>query len=77
MRDGEGHMAELSEDEHGLRIVEHHSPIRDLLEAFPVVARLETVLFQRVLGIPVQSEEAGASGLYCATFVMAPNCAAR
>ena len=51
-----------------VRIVEHHSPILDVLRAFPIVARLETDLFQRLLGVPVQREETNASGLFCATF---------
>lgn len=69
LRDHDGHMAECETDAAGaVRIVEHHSPILDLLRAFPLVARLETDLFQRLLGAPVQREETTASGLYCATF---------
>lgn len=67
LRDNEGCMADF-DAEGGLRIVEHHSPIRDLLAAFPIVARLETEMFQRVLGVPVRREETNASGLYCCTF---------
>ncbi len=69
LRDAEGHMAEVVHDESGsIRIVEYHSPIRDLLDAFPVVAKLEADLFQKLLGVPVRREEAGVSGLFCATF---------
>jgi predicted ArsR family transcriptional regulator len=69
LRDHDGYMAELEADESGaLRIVEHHSPILDLLRAFPLVAKLEADLFQRVLRAPVHRDEATASGLYCATF---------
>jgi predicted ArsR family transcriptional regulator len=53
-----------------MRIVEHHSPILDLLRAFPLVAKLETELFQRLLGVAVQREEAVASALYRATFTI-------
>lgn len=66
-RDTEGHMAEF-ESVGGLRIVEHHSPILDLLQAFPIVARLEAEMFQRVLKTPVRREENGTPGLYCGTF---------
>ena len=69
-RDQEGHMAELEKDESGFRIVEHHSPILDLLRAFPIVARLETEMIQRVLKMPVQREEQAISGLYQCTFRM-------
>ncbi len=69
LRDHEGHMSECEIDEQGgVRIVEHHSPILDVLRAFPLVARLETDLFQRLLRVPVEREEVTASGLFCATF---------
>jgi predicted ArsR family transcriptional regulator len=62
-------MAELEVQESGgLQIVEHHSPILDLLRAFPLVAKLEADLFQRILRAPIRREEQTASGLYCATF---------
>ena len=67
VRDNEGCMAEL-EAEEGLRIVEHHSPVLDLLRAFPIVERLESELFQRMLKAPVRREETTVSGLYCCTF---------
>lgn len=71
LRDHDGYMSECEEDESGdLRIVEHHSPILDLLRAFPLVAKLETDLFQRLLGVSVQRSEQVASGLYCATFLL-------
>jgi predicted ArsR family transcriptional regulator len=67
LRDREGYMAEF-EDDDGLRIVEFHSPIHDLLAAFPIVARLEAEMIQRVLKAPVRREETSLSGLYCCTF---------
>ncbi len=71
LRDHDGCMSEFAPDESGtLRIIEHHSPILDLLRAYPLVARLETDLFQRLLGATVEREEQVASGLYCATFTI-------
>lgn len=67
LRDNEGFMSEI-ESEDGLRMVEHHSPILDLLQAFPIVARLEAEMIQRVLRVPVRREETTVSGLYCCTF---------
>jgi predicted ArsR family transcriptional regulator len=67
LRDNEGCMSEFEEGD-GLRIVEYHSPIRDLLTAYPIVARLECEMFQRVLKSPVRREETTASGLFCCTF---------
>jgi predicted ArsR family transcriptional regulator len=70
LRDTEGCMAEIEHDTTLIRIVEHHCPIHDLLKAFPIVARLETELFTRVLGANVQREEAHASGLYRCVFTL-------
>lgn len=67
IRDEEGYMADF-ENHDGLRIVEHHSPIRDLIKAFPIVNRLESGLFQRLLRAPIRREEKVASGLYCSIF---------
>jgi predicted ArsR family transcriptional regulator len=69
LRDYEGYMSECETDETGaVRIVEHHSPVFDILREFPLVAKLETDMFQRLVGTPVQREETSASGLYCAIF---------
>lgn len=75
LRDDEGHMADFV-TVGGLRIVEHHSPLLDLLRAFPIVARLETGMFQRVLQTPVRREEHCVSGLFRCTFFLGANCAA-
>ncbi len=80
LRDAEGYMSELTRDESGeevsdpadgawpLRIVEHHSPIEDLLRRYPILARLEREMFERVLNCPVRREEECAPGLYRCTF---------
>jgi predicted ArsR family transcriptional regulator len=69
LRDYEGYMSECEADETGaVRIVEYHSPILDILREFPLVAKLEADMFQRLVGTSVQREVTSASGLYCATF---------
>ena len=69
LRDHDGHMAECAADDGGtVRIVEHHSPVLDLLRAFPLLARLEREMFARLLGVPVRREETCAAGLFRATF---------
>ena len=69
LRDHDGYMATCETDDSGIiRIVEHHSPILDLLRGYPLIAKLEADMFQRLLGVPVQRDETNASGLFCATF---------
>lgn len=72
LRDHDGHMSAcLAEEGRPLTIIEHHSPILDLLGAFPLIARLETEMFQRLLGVPVQREETSSGGMFRATFILA------
>jgi len=69
LRDHDGYMSECEPvDESRLRILEHHSPILDILRAYPITAKLEAEMFQRLLGTPVRREESNASGLFCSTF---------
>jgi predicted ArsR family transcriptional regulator len=68
IRDQEGYMSELSRDE-PVAIVEYHSPIFDLLDAFPLVRRLEREMMERVLGVRIEREEEMASGLYRCRFL--------
>lgn len=51
-----------------LRIVEHDSPLADLLPRFPILARLERELFERVLFCPVQREDESTPGHYRCVF---------
>jgi predicted ArsR family transcriptional regulator len=69
IRDQEGYLSELSTSER-TAIVEYHSPIMDLLEAFPLVRRLEREMLERVLGVRLEREEKVASGLYQCSFVL-------
>jgi len=71
VRDAAGHMAVSDRGADGrLRIIEHHCPFLDILRAYPFVARLETELFRRLLGVPVARHEENAAGLYRAEFVL-------
>lgn len=69
-RDAEGYMSEFlpEEREGGPQILECHSPIMNLLDKFPIIARLEQDLVEGVLGVPVRREETRASGLYECAF---------
>jgi predicted ArsR family transcriptional regulator len=73
LRDSEGHMAQFSIDEKegGPQILECHSPIMNLLDRYPIIARLEQDLFEAVLGTTVRREENRNSGLYECAFYFA------
>ena len=72
LRDHDGHMSECLSDESGaLSIIEHHSPILDLLREFPFIARLETEMFQRLLGVSARREETSVGGMFRAVFFIA------
>jgi predicted ArsR family transcriptional regulator len=65
VRDNEGYMAQfISSERGGPRILECHSPILNLLEQYPIIARLEQDMFEAVLGTSVRREETHTSGLY-------------
>lgn len=69
IRDTEGYMSELEEDAAGLRIVEYHTPVADLLVAYPtLLPRLEQEMFTRLLQSPVKREHSMVSGLYSCVF---------
>jgi predicted ArsR family transcriptional regulator len=69
IRDHEGYMSEVWSREQ-IVLVEHHSPILDLVDAFPLIRRLEREMFERILGVRVEREEERASGLYRCTFTL-------
>ncbi len=69
LRDADGCMADFC-NEDGVRIIEHHSPMLDVLRAFPLVGRLESDMIARVLEAPVRREEESVSGLYRCTFLI-------
>ena len=69
LRDAEGCMAEFEKDEAGMRIVEYHAPLADLLAAYPALLhRLEQEMYTRVLRAPVRREQTEVSGLYACVF---------
>lgn len=72
-RDTEGFMSQFTADERegGPQIFECHSPIMNLLEEYPIVARLEQDLVEAILRVPVRREETRTSGLYECAFYFA------
>ena len=70
-REKEGYLADVVSEGGRLAIDEHHSPLADLLESFPVIGRLEQELFAEVLGVPVRREAATVGGLTRCRFLTA------
>lgn len=72
-REKEGFMSQFVEEEKegGPQISECHSPIMNLLDEFPIIARLERDLVAAVLGTDVRREESRTSGLYECSFFFA------
>ena len=56
LRDAEGHLSEVVKVP-DLMIQEYHSPILDLVDAFPLVRRLEKEMFETLLGASVERHE--------------------
>jgi predicted ArsR family transcriptional regulator len=72
-REAEGFMSQFITDEKegGPQILECHSPIMNLLDQYPIIARLEQDLVEAVIGAPVRREETRTSGLYECAFYFA------
>jgi predicted ArsR family transcriptional regulator len=70
-RDAEGYMAEFMDDKDGPQILECHSPIMNLTEHYPIIARFEQDMFEAVLGTRVRRQVVRNSGLYEGMFQFA------
>lgn len=72
LRDSEGYMAQFcNDDEEGPHILECHSPLLNLLEHYPIIARFEQELFEGVLGTRVRRQLTRNSGQYECAFYFA------
>ncbi len=77
LRDAEGYMTELTRtgrsDRPRLHVTEHHSPVEEILRRYPILARLERELYERVLACPVRREEQCVPGVYACAFHIGEN----
>jgi predicted ArsR family transcriptional regulator len=72
VRDSEGYMAQFTtSEEGGPQILECHSPMMNLIEQYPIIARLEQDMFEALLGARVRREMLRNSGLYECAFYFA------
>jgi predicted ArsR family transcriptional regulator len=72
VRDGEGYMSQFTtSEEGGPQILECHSPIMNLIEQYPIIARLEQAMFEALLDARVRRVMLRNSGLYECAFYFA------
>lgn len=72
VRDGEGYMSQFTtSEEGGPQVLECHSPIMNLIEQYPIIARLEQDMFEALLDARVRREMLRNSGLYECAFYFA------
>ncbi len=71
LRDADGYLSEWVTEPGGVKkIVEHHSPIMDLLEAYPNIAKMEEEMFRKLLRTEVKRTEKKEAGQFMAEFTL-------
>jgi predicted ArsR family transcriptional regulator len=72
LRDAEGYCAQVDYDPQlGFRLTEFHNPLREVMELYPSVARMEETMMTRLLQAKVTRSEEVVSGLTRYTFHIA------
>jgi len=61
VRNSDGWMSEVVEDETGLRIVEHHSPLAEVARIYPNLLEMESMMMERFFGGPITRTKEGTS----------------
>jgi predicted ArsR family transcriptional regulator len=54
LRKADGWISDVVEDEAGLRIIEHHSPLTEVARMFPSLLEMETRMLSKLLGASVE-----------------------
>lgn len=71
LRDQEGCCAQVEVDHaNGFRVVEFHSPLKEIAAKYPSVLVMEEKMFSRILGVPVERSERRQSGLVRIEFLI-------
>lgn len=71
LRDQEGCCAQVEMDHaNGFRVVEFHSPLKDIAARYPSVLVMEGKMFSHILGVPVERSERRVSGLVRIEFLI-------
>jgi predicted ArsR family transcriptional regulator len=72
VRDADGYMATVEEQDGGFVLSEHNCPIIDVAQRFPHTCQCEQELFEDVLGIAVKREATLANGAPACRYRIAP-----
>ena len=71
LRAGEGHFASTEyHPQHGLCVVEYHSPVQRIADVYPVLLRIEEEFFGDVLRTAVRRSEERAGGVVRSVFAV-------
>ena len=70
LRDADGYLSEWVVEGSVKKIVEHHSPIMDLLEAYPNIGKMEEEMFRKLLRTDVKRTLKKEAGQFMAEFTL-------
>ncbi len=70
IRDAEGYISDVISEKGSKKIVERHSPIMDLLELYPNIAKMEEEMFRKLLRTDVKRSEKKEGGQFSAEFTL-------
>ncbi|MEO7931547.1 MAG: hypothetical protein ABIT76_00165 [Chthoniobacterales bacterium] len=70
LRDADGYLSELVTEGGTKKIVEHHSPLMDLLEVYPSIANMEEEMFRKLLRTDVKRTVKKEAGQFMAEYTL-------
>lgn len=70
LRDADGYLCELVNEGGIKKIVEHHSPVMDLLDVYPNIGKMEEEMFRKLLRTEVKRTAKKEAGQFVAEFTL-------
>ncbi len=70
LRDAEGYLSEFVTEGGVKKIVEHHSPLMDLLEVYPSIGNMEEEMFRKLLRTEVKRTVKKEAGQFIAEYTL-------
>ncbi len=65
LRNADGWICEMKDDDQGLRMIDHHSPLAEVANHYPNLWELETRVLSAFFGCPLQHRVNGGKREYC------------